>query len=181
MSAPRVPEGWTKRAADFVWDQWCAVLSGRDFRVLVNGWSHSDLESIPGLRLKPLPMTYAEAEELYHVERASPDARLRAWAAVGASVIAPRAEGEAAPLWEWVRAAEESALGKPRWEAFGQDDELQGRFAVRGPLAGVRVSVLVAGSAPCGFVVDGADSGADCSTPAELRAALDKLAAEVKP
>ncbi len=92
--------------------------------------------------------------------------------------IAPRAEGEAAPLWEWVRAASERA--EPLWETFGQDDELRGTFCRKGPLDGVRVSVLVAGGNPCGFIVDKRGEGIDCSTPAELRAALDELATEVK-
>lgn len=81
---------------------------------------------------------------------------------------APRAEGEPAPLWEWVRAADEearamcsaianpgSAFGPVRRALIWRHDHATVWDALRGEYEHV------------------------CTTPAELRAALDKLAAEV--
>lgn len=175
MSAPRVPPGWTQAAADLVWEDWQAALDGgapvlmpspHHFHVLPG--CEAACESLFGMclcaRSKSAPYGYRWT---------SPAARLRAWAAVGAPVLAPAEDGRPS-LAEWVAAAEGSASGlldssnlnRLQWQgqgwAFGQR---------------VRMCIVFHNDGPRGTVSVG-DVATEVSTPAELRAALDELAVQ---
>lgn len=103
------------------------------------------------------------------------DALAMAQAAVGAPVLPPRADGEPAPLWEWVRAAEESALGLPDWSVLDARDTDQPMMAAW-PAVFVRIDITREHTVWAGPPIQ-----RFFGTPAELRAALDALAKEVKP
>ena len=93
MSAPRVPAGWTREAADAVWLDWQHAVGGS---AGIRIWCF--------LALGPYPhMLTVDGYEIINPKKdskgrvltgwTSPEARLRAWAAVGAPVIAPAEDG----------------------------------------------------------------------------------------
>lgn len=104
----------------------------------------------------------AESGESKWVGWASEGHALRAWAAVGAPVLAPAEDGRPS-LAEWVAACEGSALGRPvRVNSSGRDWHFVGCCFVQ----------LIDN----GAIVLRRDGTDEVTTPAELRALLDTLA-----
>jgi len=180
VTAPRVPAGWTREAADIVWEDWRRAVGGEepDFidilsdHVAEGRWPESGMdaaESLAGLGV----LKWDRRNRPYFPHFASPEARLRAWAAVGAPVLAPAEDGKPS-LAEWVAAAEGSALGRPSWSAWKA-------FFSRPHRHRIDCELLDDGSA---LVTDWGDhfsqwAAMPFSTPAELRACLDRLAGGV--
>lgn len=108
MSAARVPRGWSQQAADFVWGDWKTRITG-----LINGWSYDALSVIPGLLLSPVN-NHSGDGEYYNVSWSNSDARLRAWAAVGAPVYVPSVGSPS--LAEWILAIENYSDVRPMWD-----------------------------------------------------------------
>lgn len=184
MSAPRVPAGWTREAADLVHFDWLSCRDGRcsvipssaetPYRI-AERFSDATPESVPLLSEAAAEAALAALGDAglveftgVHAWWTSPEARLRAWAAVGAPVLAPAEDGKAS-LAEWVAAAEGSALGMP----------------MPGTADYGAAWALFFASATVTFLAHGAwvqHNGGEvvCATPAELRACLDRLAAEAR-
>jgi len=181
VTAPRVPAGWTREAADLVWDDWRGAFAAEpcmpvglfgefDDTHLAPEWKAALLLlSTVGVMTRVVDEPHEGAD--YHW--ASEAARLRAWAAVGAPVLAPAEDGKPS-LAEWVAAAEGSALGRPSWSAWKA-------FFSRPHRHRIDCELLDDGSA---LVTDWGDhfsqwAAMPFSTPAELRACLDRLAGGV--
>ena len=154
-----------------MWRDWLTRMIG-----LVNGWGYDATAAIPGLRLSPLSGRDAEAEELYEAFWTSDAARLHAWAAVGAPVLAPAEDGRPS-LAEWVAACEGSALGRPTRSSASMTVLLGWPgvcwvYLDNGSMADWRAHVV---DKPQGRTLH-----AEVSTPAELRALLGTLAIEAR-
>lgn len=190
MSAPRVPAGWTREAADLVWEDWWRRALGCTAIIMVNDprplGEIEDLLDDPRLLADDILVvtslvsgmgfgienTIMDSGEILVAWRSVNDA-LRAWAAVGAPVLAPAEDGKPS-LAEWVAAAEGSALGRPSWSAWKA-------FFSRPHRHRIDCELLDDGSA---LVTDWGDhfsqwAAMPFSTPAELRACLDRLAGGV--
>lgn len=173
---PRIPAGWTREAAGLVWADWRAARDGRiPYFGSPSSWmtrqSWREIAAVPGVVCAEYE--YPTAGIQYSAAWVSDDARLRAWAAVGAPVLAPAEDGKPS-LAEWVAAAEGSALGRPSWSAWKA-------FFSRPHRHRIDCELLDDGSA---LVTDWGDhfsqwAAMPFSTPAELRACLDRLAGGV--
>lgn len=141
MSAPRVPPGWTREAADLVWEDWQGRLLGSYYAI----GRPDDIDCRPD---------------------GAP--ALRAWAAVGAPVLAPAEDGRPS-LAEWVNVCE--AAGLVYDPAHGADAHIS--FRNSDTLLGVWVHVWNAHDVT--MEVDSRTPQA-IATPDALRAALDALA-----
>lgn len=176
MSAPRVPEGWTQEAADLVWEDWQFALEGSSSMLMPNSFPFDGLNGREAagdflheaglLRRQPSP--YGPRSVYRWV---TTNVRLRAWAAVGAPVLAPAEDGRPS-LAEWVAACEGSALGRPAWDGWVALFKRPGRHRVDAMISDV--GHMLAHVTDWGCENDWPASR--CDTPAELRALLDTLA-----
>ena len=174
MSAPRVPAGWTQEAARLVRADWetakeggiPTIEGGAEDEFYVAAFKR-DREVIPGLEIVDAPCD--DGTPRCYARWTSPEARLRAWAAVGAPVLAPAEDGRPS-LAEWVAACEGSALGQPAWSVLDSrftDQPLQATW----PQVWLRIDVEDEPTVWAGPPVQ-----RFFTTPAELRALLDALA-----
>ena len=98
MTAPIVPHGWSRATADFVWDDWTSAIEGdHESYPLPSEWVDEELviccDPLVALGLVHADMDADDETGDEIVSRyawASTEARLRAWAAVGAPVIADK-------------------------------------------------------------------------------------------
>lgn len=170
---PRIPPGWQKAAATFVWRDWLACLSGNPRPALVNGWGADSVSKVPGLRLNPIQVTFVSYDlgEMYAPSWATPEARLRAWAAVGAPVIPPEDEGRHS-MAEWFSAAQSSSLG-PSTHFFAHGDgEMMLRWST--PAKDIAEAFLTI-TRQCTVEAFGA-AEVVVSTPASMVVELDRIA-----
>lgn len=176
MSAPRVPAGWTREAADLVHFDWLSCRDGRcsvipssaetPYRI-AERFSDATPESVPLLSEAAAEAALAALGDAglveftgVHAWWTSPEARLRAWAAVGAPVLAPAEDGKAS-LAEWVAAT-------------GTDDCIPDEYGLAFyHSSGVVVRIELMGA---GFSVSLNGGLQFVATPAELRALLDGIA-----
>ena len=97
VSAPRVPAGWTREAADFAWEDWRGALAGEPRMRPDDEGAYDDTTLAPEWRAALLllsqrgHLTRAANDDGADYYWTSPEARLRAWAAVGAPVLTPEA------------------------------------------------------------------------------------------
>lgn len=176
MTAPRCPPGWSQEAADFIWLDWTMALDGIGGGAA--GLTPADKKAppmIPGARwVSDHDLYGAEDSSVFSDEYRnliwdSREAHMRAWAAVGAPVLAPSENGRPS-LAEWVAACEaEGMLYKP---ARGHDAHVCFMSSADGRLPYACVHIH---SADVVFLDTDAAEGIVCSSPAELRASLDRL------
>ena len=177
MTPPRVPPGWTSEAVWCVREDWRRVLAGE--RDLLDHWAEGSMSDEDDPKVASLvdlglvefeyeSPTWEDGGRPYVIGASwpSPEARLRAWAAVGAPVLAPAEDGRPS-LAEWVAAAEGSALGRPAvvpWEEglrlYWHDGAIVHFDIADGEVSEVWVT----------------SESEQHHSPAALRAALDKLA-----
>lgn len=86
---PKVPVGWSRRMADFVWNDWLDCLGGK-WKSVVPERVAKSATGVPGLWFHPSSLS----EGSYFPWWTTPEARIAAWAAVGAPVIATSSEGD---------------------------------------------------------------------------------------
>lgn len=97
VSAPRVPAGWTREAADFAWEDWRGALAGEPRMRPDDEGAYDDTTLAPEWRAALLllsqrgHLTRAANDDGADYYWTSPEARLRAWAAVGAPVLTAEA------------------------------------------------------------------------------------------
>lgn len=178
----RVPPGWSDEAARLVWEWWRNVVAGEPCIAadIYGGYDDTHLapEFAAALRMladlgymRRVSEEGVKGSDYYWSSEAL---MLRAWAAVGAPVLAPAEDGRPS-LAEWVAAAEGSALGRPT-----RHRRIPG---VQVRLASIADHMIRLGDDGAmvtrGHIVIG-DVVACCATPADLRAALDKLAEDLK-
>jgi len=200
MSAPRVPAGWTREATDLVWEDWLTALRGEEGHPLGGGYSEdwtevdedthpNDLAALDSLFHLDLMERHEDGEDdddcplVSGYRWADERARLRAWAAVGAPVLAPAEDGRPS-LAEWVAACEGSALG--RSQAWWDETVEPATTAILGfqwgpfpALASGNALGFICAIIPQGTVMINGwqdPSPRTVTTPAELRALLDTLA-----
>lgn len=187
----RVPPWWSDEAARLVWEDYRVSLvgdatpplrAGATFYTVLPGREDA-CEALVGegllVRSRTAPFGYRYV---------SVDHRLRAWAAVGAPVLAPAEDGQPS-LAEWVAAAEGSALGRANICARRTEGDLDMFIDCDGSLGGephpsaddvpdVFIAINLPGPS---YIYAARDEGAfsgKCDSPAALRAALDALAGE---
>jgi len=170
---PRVPPGWSRAAAAFVWRDWLDCLTGFPRPALVNGWGIDPISQIPGLVLIEI-RAWNEDGDMYRPSWETPEARLRAWAAVGAPVIPPVGDGKHSML-EWFAAAQSSALG-PSVECvgYGGDNEMVLHWSVLGMDIAEAFLTL---TRQC-TVESGGSGEVVVNTPVEMVAELDRIAGD---
>ncbi len=184
----RVPPGWTREASRLVRSDWEAakegsiptVAGGAEGEEFVARFKR-DREGIPGLEIVDAPCD--DGTPRCYARWASSDARLRAWADVGAPVLAPAEDGRPS-LAEWVAACEGSALG--RSQAWWDETVELATTAILGfqwgpfpALASGNALGFICAIIPQGTVMINGwqdPSPRTVATPAELRALLDILA-----
>lgn len=190
MTAPRRPPGWTPEAERLVRQDWLACRDGEGGIIPI---APETPYRIAERFAEKIPESQSELSEAqvetaliclgeaglvefsgYHGWLLSPEARLRAWAAVGAPVLAPAEDGRPS-LAEWVAAAEGSALGRPVWEFA----EVYVSLVARWGEVGASTALDWAGGPTLAWINCVGAGQTIASSPAALRAALDKLA--VKP
>lgn len=180
----RVPPGWSDEAARLVWEDYRVSLVGDATPPLRAGATFYNVlpgredacEALVGegllVRSRTAPFGYRYV---------SVDHRLRAWAAVGAPVLAPAEDGKAS-LAEWVAAADGSALGEPA--PFGvikphpDAGELPAISLIYTAEDTAEVRVIIDAGHICYLSRDDGEVWSEIDSPAALRAALDALAGE---
>ena len=177
----RVPPGWTREAARLVRADWetakeggiPTIEGGAEDEFYVAAFKR-DREVIPGLEIVDAPCD--DGTPRCYARWTSPEARLRAWAAVSAPVLAPAEDGRPS-LAEWVAACESLGMHSTM-DAIGDDACIcYWSTSQGGPCEYPVVRIRDAASVTVDTVTS---DGHSVDTPAELRALLDTLAIEAR-
>lgn len=190
---PRVPPGWTKEAASFVWGDWLSAVGG------FGGYAGMSLppdpgpgqvyHEIPGARwLTDFELYGEDAVEEGTGEILggrnlwweTDEDHLRAWAAVGAPVALPQeTPAFVHPLATWIATALSSHLA-PHASVIGMPGDIgMIRLCLHHCAVDIRED-LTAPEVYCAEVLPYLGEPRVCRAPEELRAALDALAVEAE-